>query len=315
MKRLLIFTVISLTALFAACGGVATTEAPQATAPPFDFVVTQAPAATAPPFEAPATAAPVSEGGTPSPSQLSFAPSGSKLVIKDAEMELLVANTDTAIARVTQMAADAGGYILDSQTWYQDGFKFAMLKLGLPSAEFEKSLNFLRSLAIQIVRENASGQDVSAAYVDLQSQLTNLEATSARVRDFLKDAKTVEDSLRINGQLSELEGQIEQVKGQMRFYEGRAAFSTVTVYLTPQYPTPTSTLTPTPTATPTATPTLTPTQAWNPGQTFGQATGVLENMTQTTLDILIWLVVVGGPMLLVGGLIIAAARWLVRRRG
>jgi len=42
-----------------------------------------------------------------------------------------------------------------------------------------------------------------------------LEATAARVRAFLDQARTVEESLKINGQLSELEGQIEQVKGQL----------------------------------------------------------------------------------------------------
>src|SRR3990172_5309040 len=106
---------------------------------------------------------------------------------------------------------------------------YATLPLGIPSSQFEKALIFLRSLALQVTRETATGQDVSAEYTDLQSRLTNLEATAARVRDFLKDAKTIEDSLRISQQLSELESQIEQIKGQMSFYEGRAAFSTVTV--------------------------------------------------------------------------------------
>ncbi len=68
----------------------------------------------------------------------------------------------------------------------------------------------------------------------MQSRLVNLEATAARVREFLTDAKTVEESLRINATLSDLEGQIEQVKGQMKFYEDRAAFSTISVTLQPQ---------------------------------------------------------------------------------
>ncbi len=256
--------------------------------------------------------------GTASP--LAYAPSGSQMVIKDAEMELLVRDTDVAIAQVTQMAADYQGYIISSQTWYTDGFKYASLRLGLPSAGFEKALNYLRGIGLQVLRENASGQDVSAEYVDLQSRLTNLEATAARVRDFLKDAKTVEESLRINQQLSDLEAQIEQVKGQMRYYEGRAAFSTVTVQLTPQYPTPTpsltptATFTPTPTATSTPTTTPSPTPAWNPGQTFNQASGVMVDMTQTIVDGLIWVFVVAGPFVLIAGLIFVVARRVFRKR-
>ncbi len=260
-----------------------------------------------------ATAAPTSAGASDT-SPLSFAPSGSRMVIKDATLDLLVSDTDVALARVTQLTADVNGYIISSQSWLQDGYRFASLRLGIPSAEFERVLNTLRLLALQVRREDASGQDVSAEYVDLQSRLTNLEATTARVREFLQDAKTVEESLRISQQLAELEGQIEQVKGQMRFYEGRAAFSTVTVQLIPQYPTPTPTLTPTPTTTPTPTPTLTPTPAWNPGTTFTRASGVLADMTQFTVDLLIWLVVVGGPFVLILGALVFVLRRVWRGR-
>lgn len=302
-QRLLFLLLIPL---LVACGPAATVV-PRLTSAPTTVYYAIAPTSAPEATQAP-TQASVEDSAPGGDSQLAYAQAGNKLVIKDAEMELLVRDTDLTIAHVTQMAADRGGYILSSQTWYQDGFKFASLRLGIPSAEFEKSLNYLRGLALQIIRENASGQDVSAEYADLQSRLTNLEATAARVREFLADAKTVEESLRINGQLAELEGQIEQVKGQMNFYQGRAAFSTVTVLLTPQYPTPTPTLTPTPTPTPTSTP------GWNPGSTFNNASKVLTNMTQTTVDLLIWLVIVVGPIALVLGVIAGVTRRLWRKR-
>jgi hypothetical protein len=304
-----------------ACASSARQQAPQPTAAPQVIVQTQVvtineQVAAVGATGAPATAAPIADSNAPGDPQLSFAPVGSGLVIKDAELELLVSNTDRAMNQVTQMTGDSGGYIISSQTWYVDGFKFASLKLGIPSANFEQSLTYLRGLAVQILRENATGQDVSAEYTDLQSQLVNLEATAARVREFLADAKTVEESLRINGQLSELEVQIETIKGQMRFYEGRAAYSTVTVFLTPQYPTPTPSLTPTPTQTPTNTPTSTPTAtptSWSPGTTFDEASGVLVSMTQTTVDALIWVAVVGGPIILIFGLILGGARFAKRK--
>ncbi|HVP21757.1 MAG TPA: DUF4349 domain-containing protein, partial [Anaerolineaceae bacterium] len=208
-----------------------------------------------------------------------------------------------AIDQTTQMLSTEGGYVISSQTWQTDGYKYATLKLGIPSNRFEAVLTQVRSLALQVVRENATGQDVTSTYVDLQSRLTNLEATSARVRDFLKDAKTTEDSLRINQQLSELEAQMEQVKGQMHYYEGRSAYSTLTLNLTPQHPTPSPTLTPTPTAT----------VQWNPGKTFDQASHVLLTSAQTLFDGLIWLVVGLGPYLLALALIILVVRRLARR--
>ena len=226
---------------------------------------------------------------------------GKPMVIKDANMELLVDNTDLAITQVTQMAADYGGYVISSQTWFDSGNKFATLRLGIPSTDFENALSFLRNMGIQVLEETASGQDVSSEYADLATRLKNLEATADRVRGFLEQATTVEESLKINATLSDLEGQIEQLKGQMNYYEGRSAFSTVTVTLTPQYPTPTST--PAPTSTP----------GWNPGITIKKAGQVSINMLQTSVDLLIWLLMVGWPIILLVVIIIGIVR--ISRRG
>lgn len=232
--------------------------------------------------------------------QMVSLPAANRMVIKDAELEVLVRDTDQSLASITQMASDYGGYLINSQTWYDGEYKYASLRLAVPSATFETALNNLRILGLQVLRETASGQDVGAEYVDLQTRLANLEATAARVREFLASAKTVQESLNVSAELSELEGQIEQIKGQMGYYEGRTAFSTVTVYLTPERPTPT------PTSTPTATP------GWNPGKTFEQASGQLIGVSQGAVDALIWFGVVVGPFLVI--LIVLVGSWRLSHR-
>jgi len=52
-----------------------------------------------------------------------------------------------------------------------------------------------------VTNETASGQDVTDEFVDLKSRLTNLEATAARMREFLNQAKTVQESLEVNAKL------------------------------------------------------------------------------------------------------------------
>ena len=242
------------------------------------------------------------------PGQLAYEPVGNKMVIKDAEIEVLVQSTDIAIAQVNQLTADYGGYIISTQSWYTDGFKHATLRLGIPSTAFETVLNQLRDIGLRVISETASGQDVSNEYVDLQSKLTNLEATANRIRDFLNAAKTIEETLTISAQLAELEAQIEQVKGQIRYYEGRAAYSTVTVNLVPQHPTPTPTLTPTPIP---PTPTPTPTPGWNAADTFNEASDVLINLTQATVDMLIWFGLVLLPIVAIFGIVIWVFRWVI----
>lgn len=235
---------------------------------------------------------------------------GLRKVIKNGEMNLLVADTDRAIDQVTSIAVDSGGYIISSQTALRGEVKVATLTLGVPVDQFEIVQRQLRAIALKVLSETASGKDVTDEYVDLQSRLTNLEATAGRVREFLKQAQTVEEALKVNAQLSEIEGQINQVKGRMSYLQGRAAFSTLLVNLEPERPSPTPTLTPTPTAT--ATPTATPTPiVWQPDATFSRATRTLSLVLFTVGDILIWSVVLGGPLLVIAAIVVAL--WLRRR--
>jgi hypothetical protein len=228
-------------------------------------------------------------------------------IIKNADVRLLVKDTNTAVSRSTQIVSDLGGYIVSSRVWYQDYFgnnlMYATITIGIPVDEFEHALNRLRDLSIRVLDENATGEDVTNQYVDLQSQLQNLEATRDRVKTFLEQAKTVEEALQINQQLSDLEGQIEQIKGQMNYLTDRSAFSTITVNFEPELPilTPTPTPTIAPTHTPVPTATLAP---WKPGETFGDAKKSVTVAYRGIFDFLIWLFVMILPIVLPPALIL-----------
>lgn len=230
------------------------------------------------PADAYPASAPISGAGAPS--------AAGRMVIKDAQISVLVADTDRAIERIHSLAADYGGYLISSESWYEGEYKSANMSLAVPVLEFENVLNHLRGLGEKVLTETASGQDVSAEYVDLQSRLTNLEATSARVRGFLEAAETVEEALQVNNQLAQLEAQIEQVKGQMRYYEGRSAYSTISVGIEQVRPVPSP---------------IAPAN-WNPSETFAEASEVLIDLAKSAVDTAIWALVLGGPLaLLVGG--------------
>lgn len=233
-----------------------------------------------------------------------------RLIIKNAEVELLVEDTDTAINRSLGIVTEYGGYVVSNRTWFSGELKYATLSLGVPAENFEEMLRRLKDLAIGVTNETVSGQDVTDEYVDLESRLRNLEATAGRIREFLDQARDVEESLRVSNQLSEIEGQIEQVKGRMAYLKDRAAFSTITLQFTPQPPQPSPTPSPTPTATPVP---------WSVTQTIDRATGVTSSLAtalyQVTVEVVVWLVIVILPFLVpIGGLIWLAVR-LARRMG
>jgi len=238
-------------------------------------------------------------------------------IIKNADVRLLVKDTSVAVNRSTQIVSDLGGYIVSSRIWYQDYFgnnlMYATITIGIPVDEFEHALNRLRDLSIRVLDENASGEDVTDQYVDLESQLVNLEATRARIQEFLKDAKSVDEALRINQELANIEAQIEQIKGRMNYISDRSAFSTITANFEPELPilTPTPTPTIAPTNTPRPTATLAP---WEPGETLGDAKQTVTVAYRGIFDFLIWLVVAILPIILPPALILWVLWKLLNRK-
>ncbi|MGE5072093.1 MAG: DUF4349 domain-containing protein, partial [Anaerolineae bacterium] len=218
-----------------------------------------------------------------------------QMVIKNADIRLLVKDTDRALDGVAQIAADAQGYVVSSRTWNQNyhgtSYKYATVTIGVRVDQFENALRRLRSLAVRVLDENASGQNMTAQYVDLQSQLTNLEATRDQVRSFLNQAKTVDDVSRMELELSRVEGQVRAVKGQMSYLSDRSAFSTITIDLEPELPQ--VVVTPTPSPTPTPVQGLGP---WNIDDTMEQATDALISVYRLIAEVLIWLFVVVIPV-------------------
>ena len=313
--------------LLAACGAAApaATEVPAATEAHANYGESEAPRL-ADQSASNVSGEPVAESvelpAAPMPTSAAFEitdPSGdltviersNSMIIKNADVRLMVKDTDVAIDRATQIVGDSGGYIVSSRVWYQDYYgnnlKYASITLGVPVAEFERVLSRLRGLAVRVVDETASGDDVTDQYVDLQSQLINLEATRERIKSFLDDAKTIDEALRINQELSNIEMQIEQIKGQMNYLSDRSAYSTITVNIDPEFPI----LTPTPTAT--ARPTATPIP-WKPGDTFHEAKNTVSVAYQGIANFLIWLVVVILPIVLPPALILWGLWKLTNRK-
>jgi hypothetical protein len=237
---------------------------------------------------------------------------GVRKIVKNADMLIEVEDVSRAMGRITGAAAEMGGYVLETQAGSKEGEGgYAMLTVAVPVGNFELMLARVRDTSLEVLSEYASGRDATQEYVDLESQLANLEATQARIRDFLSQAKSVEEALKVNAQLKDIEGQISQTKGRLRYLEQRAAYSTLTVELT-QRP-PDVTATPTMTASPTLTPTPRPTpvvEPWQPGETVGRATHTLTGVLQLLTEIAIWLVIVALPLLLP----VIVLWWISKRR-
>lgn len=230
-------------------------------------------------------------------------------IIKDAALGLEVARLDSALSLVEGIAAQAGGDILESKRVEGQGPRQAFVRLAVPVDQFELVLGRLRAIATAVLADQSSSADVGQEYVDLQSQLASLEATQARIKAFLAQAKNVEEALQVNARLQEVEGQMNTIKGRLQYIAEKSAYSTIAIDLVEQAGTPTITPTPSVTPTPTATPSPTPLAAYDPAKPAREAYSVLRVLLRRLSSLVIWLGVVILPLAALAG----AAWWLASR--
>ena len=231
MKLGRLIPIVGLARVLAACGGSAASE-PAA----------QSMDAVAAPAAGPAGGAALEQGNTAgapaAPAGQSNQPGFQRLVIKTADLELQVASARDAEASVRALVSKLGGYVVKVETNGTDERLASRVTFRVPAERFDEALAGAQGLAQKVLSRTVAGDDVTEEFVDLDSRLKNLEATRDRLLTFLEKADRVEDALKVNESLSQIQGEIEQARGRKQYLQQSAALSTISVYLSPEPITP-----------------------------------------------------------------------------
>lgn len=159
-----------------------------------------------------------------------------RLVIENADLAIVVSDPKARMAEINSLANELGGYVVSSNV-YQSFTSFgkevpeASIVIRVPSERLDEALTRIKEGAVEIVRENRSGQDVTSQYVDLQAQLTAKEAAEQKLLEIMDQATRAEDVLAIYLEVQNVQTQIEQLKGQIQYLEESAAMSAISVQL------------------------------------------------------------------------------------
>jgi hypothetical protein len=168
-----------------------------------------------------------------------------RLVIMNADLTIVVADPQIKMAAINQLATSLGGFVV-SMNMYQTSTQSGQtapegtISIRVPAEQLENALNQIKADAGEVRNENRSGQDVTSSYVDLKSQLTNLEKAEADLQAIMDEAKNnpnsnttskTQDVLEVYNQIISVRGQIESIKGQMQYYEQSSAYSLINVTL------------------------------------------------------------------------------------
>ena len=223
-----------------------------------------------------------------------------RMIVRSAELSVQVASVRDAVKQVSDATKAVDGFLGTSRLWRDGEADRATMTVRVPAAQLDAMLARFRGLAVRVDNESVTGEDVTRQAVDLTAQLTNLRATEVELRALLTTVRVktqrASDVLEVHTELARVRGEIEQRTAELQTLTQLAALSTITIELRPDV-----------VATPIAA------ASWQPLGVLRDATRALVATARVGVNGLIWVVVYGTPMLLLGGtLVFTARRW--RRR-
>lgn len=127
-----------------------------------------------------------------------------------------------------------GGYIENSDQW-NGGVDYygerlnqrnASLTIRIPSDKLDSFVAVMEEKS-NITSKGRSVEDVTLAYVDLESHKKALLTAQDRLLELLEKAETVEDLISIEEKLADIRYQLESMESQLRTYDNRIDYSTV----------------------------------------------------------------------------------------
>jgi hypothetical protein len=198
-----------------------------------------------------------------------------RLVIKESTVSLLVKKVAEVQKMISQKAQEMGGYMVNTYLSHPEEAEAASgsITVRVPQVKLEQALDYFRSQAVKVVSENLSGRDVTDEYVDIEARLATLYKTKTKFEEILAKSEQVDDLLRVQRELVNLQEQIDALKGQQQYLEKSAQMSRVTVYLaTDELALP-----------------YAPTEAWRPKVIFKKAARSLVGSFRKAGTVLIWL--------------------------
>ncbi|MGD1861197.1 MAG: DUF4349 domain-containing protein [Leptolyngbyaceae cyanobacterium] len=195
-------------------------------------------------------------------------------LIKHATLQLEIADSDAAIAEISNILARHQGDLLRLSD--QDSQKGEVnqidLQLRVPQNNLEAALDALRKLGT-IETQSISAEDVSTQLVDLQAQIRNLRKSEESLLEIMERSGSIADVLEVSRELSTVREAIERNDAQLKNLQNQVAYSTISLVLISPQP---------------ATPTTSPISE-TLGETWQTASAAMKDLSVGLLQVLLWL--------------------------
>jgi hypothetical protein len=132
--------------------------------------------------------------------------------------------------KIIASAQSISGTVASSNYYKQEDYYSGLITIVVPSDHFDIFNETISKLGT-VISLNVSTQDVTGEYVDLSSKLKVLEEQRNLLLSWLKDAKNIDEMLKLRVEIQGIETEIETTKGRLNYIAFHTDFSEVTINL------------------------------------------------------------------------------------
>ena len=154
-----------------------------------------------------------------------------KRVNMDAETEDLEALLPQLMAEISGL----NGYV-ESQEVYNGSsyasyrYRNARLTIRVPAENLEGLVTQVKGAA-NVVSYNESVEDVTLAYVDMETRILTLQTERDRLLELMEKAENMTDLLAIEARLTQVRGDLESINSQLKVLQNQVSYATVELYI------------------------------------------------------------------------------------
>jgi hypothetical protein len=155
-------------------------------------------------------------------------------VIFTATLTVHAKNLQATVARATQLAEAAGGYVSAEQastTQSRHARPMVSIQFKVPAAAYQTTLGALGSLGTKR-SETQQARDVTAAVADVHSRVASAEAAIAQLRKLLNRTGSVGGLLTVQDQINQEEASLEALQSQQRALARETSYATISMTIT-----------------------------------------------------------------------------------
>jgi hypothetical protein len=175
---------------------------------------------------------PTAEEAGPNLAESPASPLANRKLVRNAQVEIEIANFDEAVQKITAFANEERGYVATTNSEKQANGKLkGEIVVKVLPENLDRFLQKIRGLG-ELKNQTLGTEDVTKAYFDTDARLKNARVMEQRLIDMLK-TKTgkVSDLLQVEKELGRVREGIEKMQGELKYWDSQVQFATVTISL------------------------------------------------------------------------------------